>query len=87
VSASTPCAACFGTARPAQAAIDVSDYDAELVRYQTRLRAATDAGADDRVLDIGCGAGQTTREAASAAVAGSACGVTSRARWWSVLVC
>lgn len=51
------------------------DYDAELYRYHERLRSALDIGAADRVLDIGCGAGQTTREAARAAVSGSALGV------------
>ena len=51
------------------------DYDAELSRYHARLRAAADVGASDRVLDIGCGAGQTTRDAARAASSGSALGV------------
>lgn len=51
------------------------DYDAELVRYHARLRAAADVQADDRVLDIGCGAGQTTREAARSALRGTALGV------------
>lgn len=51
------------------------DYDAELVRYTVRLRAAADIQADDRVLDIGCGAGQTTRQAGAAAHAGSALGI------------
>jgi len=51
------------------------DYDAELVRYQARLWAALEVGPDDDVLDIGCGTGLTTREAAKAAVAGSALGV------------
>ncbi|MFI6027254.1 class I SAM-dependent methyltransferase [Amycolatopsis magusensis] len=51
------------------------DYDAELRRYQRRLSAALDIGAEDRVLDIGCGGGQTTRTAAGLASAGSALGV------------
>lgn len=51
------------------------DYDAELRRYQQRLRAATDVRPDDHVLDIGCGAGRTTREAARTATRGSALGV------------
>jgi SAM-dependent methyltransferase len=51
------------------------DYDAELRRYNLRLRAAAAVGPHDRVLDIGCGTGQTTRDAARAAVAGSALGV------------
>jgi SAM-dependent methyltransferase len=41
-----------------------------------RIRhAAAGAGPRDRVLDIGCGTGQSTRDAARAAVAGSALGV------------
>jgi SAM-dependent methyltransferase len=51
------------------------DYDAELRRYQRRLREAIRVRQDDSVLDIGCGAGQTTREAAALAVGGSALGV------------
>jgi SAM-dependent methyltransferase len=53
----------------------VFDYDAEIRRYNELFRAATGIGAEDRVLDIGCGAGQSTRDAARAAVAGSALGV------------
>jgi SAM-dependent methyltransferase len=49
------------------------DYDAELRRYQEHLRAAIAVSPTDHVLDVGCGAGQTTREAA--AVAASAVGV------------
>jgi SAM-dependent methyltransferase len=56
------------------------DYDAELRRYHQRLRAATDVGPDDHVLDIGCGAGLTTREAGKAAVFGSALGVDISAK-------
>jgi len=50
-------------------------YDAELSRHNERLRAATDIRPTDRVLDIGCGAGQTTRDAARAASSGSVLGV------------
>ena len=39
------------------------------------LRQACGVQSHDRVLDIGCGAGQTTREAARAAHSGSALGV------------
>ena len=51
------------------------DYDAELTRYNVRLREAADVHTDDRVLDIGCGTGLTTREAARSATSGSALGV------------
>jgi ubiquinone/menaquinone biosynthesis C-methylase UbiE len=51
------------------------DYDAELSRYHPRLLAAMDVRPDDDVLDIGCGAGLTTRSAARSAVSGSAVGV------------
>jgi SAM-dependent methyltransferase len=54
---------------------DLFDYDAELRRHNELFRAAARVGSHDRVLDIGCGTGQTTREAARAAVAGSAVGV------------
>jgi ubiquinone/menaquinone biosynthesis C-methylase UbiE len=50
-------------------------YDAELKRHDERFRTALKAGARDRVLDIGCGAGQSTREAARAASEGSVVGV------------
>jgi SAM-dependent methyltransferase len=55
------------------------DYDAELTRYGAVLRRAWAVRPHDRVLDIGCGAGQTTREAARLARAGSALGVDSSA--------
>ena len=51
------------------------DYDAELSRYHARLRDAANIRATDRVLDIGCGAGQTTRDAARSATSGHALGV------------
>ena len=51
------------------------NYDAELRLHNEVLRVACDIGRYDRVLDIGCGAGQTTRDAARIAAAGSAVGV------------
>ena len=51
------------------------DYDAELRRYHTRLMEAADIDPDAQVLDIGCGAGQTTRAAARAASGGQALGI------------
>ena len=54
---------------------DLFDYDAELRLHNELFRAAARVGSRDRVLDIGCGTGQSTREAARAAVAGSAVGV------------
>lgn len=56
-------------------ALDPGGYDAELRRHNRVLRQACDVRPDDHVLDIGCGTGQTTREAARTARAGSALGV------------
>ena len=55
------------------------DYDAELRLYHEVLRRACDVRRDDHVVDIGCGTGQTTRDAARAAQAGSALGVDTSA--------
>ena len=52
-----------------------TDYDFELRAYQERLRAAAAIGPGDDVLDIGCGAGQSTRDAARAAAPGRVLGV------------
>ena len=54
---------------------DLFDYDAELRPHNELFRAAARVGSSDQVLDIGCGTGQSTREAARAAVTGSAVGV------------
>jgi SAM-dependent methyltransferase len=51
------------------------DYDAELQRHDEVLRQACGVQPDEHVLDIGCGTGQTTCEAARMAPAGSALGV------------
>ncbi len=50
-------------------------FDAEARAHDERFRAATGVRARDRVLDIGCGSGGSTREAARAATAGSVLGV------------
>jgi ubiquinone/menaquinone biosynthesis C-methylase UbiE len=54
---------------------DLFDYDAELRLHNELFRDGARVGPRDRVLDIGCGTGQSTREAARAAVSGSAVGV------------
>ncbi|WP_344948015.1 class I SAM-dependent methyltransferase [Sphaerisporangium flaviroseum] len=59
---------------------DLFDYDAELRLHNELFRAAARVGSRDRVLDIGCGTGQSTREAARAAVGGCAVGVDPSAR-------
>ncbi len=54
-------------------------YDAELQRHNEVMRRACGIRFRDHVLDIGCGTGQTTRQAASTARAGMALGVDVRA--------
>jgi SAM-dependent methyltransferase len=51
------------------------DYDAELRLYNDALWRAYEIGPEDQVLDIGCGAGQTTRDAARLASDGWALGI------------
>ena len=51
------------------------DYDSELQRHHHALCRALDLHRRDRVLDIGCGAGQTTRDAALIATDGAVLGV------------
>ena len=50
-------------------------FDSELRRLDVVFEGACDVQARDRVLDVGCGAGQTTRAAARAAHEGRALGV------------
>jgi SAM-dependent methyltransferase len=52
-----------------------TSYDAELQRHTAVLRRMWDVQPGEYVLDIGCGTGQTTREAARMARAGRALGV------------
>jgi SAM-dependent methyltransferase len=63
------------TARRREEAVALFDYDSELVRYHLRLWGALDIRPGDRVLDIGCGTGQTTQDAARAASPGAALGI------------
>lgn len=51
------------------------DFDRSVAPYHQRLFAAAGISPSERVLDIGCGTGQTTRDAARAADDGSALGV------------
>jgi SAM-dependent methyltransferase len=54
-------------------AANADAYDAAVLGYHPDLLAAASLGPDDRVLDVGCGAGQTTIDAAR--VAATALGV------------
>jgi ubiquinone/menaquinone biosynthesis C-methylase UbiE len=51
------------------------DYDLELHRYHAAFRGAFGIGRTDQVLDIGCGTGETTREAARTASEGGVLGI------------
>jgi SAM-dependent methyltransferase len=50
-------------------------YDAELRAHHEHLRAAYGISSGDSVLDVGCGTGLTTREAARAAAPGRVVGI------------
>jgi SAM-dependent methyltransferase len=54
---------------------NATDFDAELRLHNEVLRRACRIQRHEHVLDIGCGTGQTTRDAARMAPAGSALGV------------
>lgn len=54
---------------------DWERYDRAVAGYQARLMAAAAIGRAERVLDVGCGNGETSRAAARRAAAGSVLGV------------
>lgn len=56
-------------------AVHADHFERALDRYDGPFFAAAAIGAADRVLDVGCGTGKTTRDAARVAPAGSALGV------------
>jgi SAM-dependent methyltransferase len=55
-------------------------FDAAIAAYQRPFLDAAAIGAADQVLDIGCGTGQATRDAARAAASGSALGIDLSSR-------
>lgn len=55
-------------------------FDRSVEAYHERLLAVAAISEQEHVLDVGCGTGQTTREAARAASAGSALGVDLSSR-------
>ena len=59
----------------AEWARDWERYDRAVAGYQARLMAAAAIGPAQRVLDVGCGNGETSRAAARQAAAGSVLGV------------
>ncbi len=59
---------------------DWEHYDAGIRPYHLRLLEAAAISHDHQVLDIGCGNGQTTRDAARAATEGAALGVDLSSR-------
>jgi SAM-dependent methyltransferase len=60
--------------------IRADQFDAACRRYDPRLIDGAQIAVDDHVLDVGCGAGVSTRDAAQAAAAGHVLGVDLSAR-------
>lgn len=65
-------------------AAHANQYDASVDRYHHALLDLAAIGPDDAVLDIGCGTGQTTRDAARIAASGTALGVDLSSRMLDV---
>lgn len=65
----------WGGTEGAHWAVNAEHIDHAVERYHGPFMAAAGISAQDHVLDIGCGTGQTTRDAARAASSGSALGV------------
>lgn len=65
-------------------AANADHFDRSVAEHHRRLMAAASIGDTDRVLDIGCGTGQTTRDAARRARNGSALGVDLSAEMLAV---
>ena len=61
-------------------AANVDYFDRAITAYDDRFLAAADVQDADRVLDVGCGTGKNTRDAARAAASGSALGIDLSSR-------